>query len=246
MTYQPRTYRRQMQCEDLTYFPVIHRETDLWIGVDVRSFSVDMPGKVHQKVQAWRQELDVYIQTQSVFFSSLRPIHLLPAAPALAHVMSDAASLAGVGPMAAVAGAFAQAVGEFIRDDLHVKEVIVENGGDIFLHLSRDATVGIFAGNSPLSDKLKLLIPSKSMPLGVCTSAGTIGPSLSLGLTDATVTLATSAALADAYATTLGNLVQHPADIKIALARAPLLSGLLGCIIIIEDRMGAWGQIEFT
>ena len=84
------------------------------------------------------------------------------------------------------------------------------------------------------------------MPLGVCTSAGTVGPSVSLGKTDATVTLAASAALADAYASTLGNLVQTADDINAALAVAPKLPGLLGCVIILGDKLGAWGQVELA
>ena len=118
----------------------------------------------------------------------------------------------------------------------------MENGGDIYLHTQTEALIGIYAGDSPLSQQLALHIPPGQMPLGVCTSAGTVGPSVSLGKTDATVTLAASAALADAYASTLGNLVQTADDIPAALAVAPTLPDLLGCVII----LGAWGQVELA
>jgi hypothetical protein len=53
-----------------------------------------------------------------------------------------------------------------------------------------------------------------------------------------------SAALADAAATSIGNLVQNPATIKKGLERAKQIPGVLGVVIIIADRMGAWGEVE--
>ncbi len=233
-----------MQRKGLTYFPVVYRDTDLYIGVDVRSFFPSLPEKVRQKIKALRHELDAYIEVQPAFLHSLAPIPPLPGAPEIALTMARAAAAGEVGPMAAVAGAFAQAAGQYLCDDLHVQECIVENGGDIYLHTRRSARIGIYAGSSPLSAKLALRIAKSSMPLGVCTSAGTVGESLSLGKTDATVTVCHSAALADAYATTLGNLVKSAADMDAALAIAKKLPDLLGCVIIIGDKLGAWGKIE--
>jgi ApbE superfamily uncharacterized protein (UPF0280 family) len=83
-------------------------------------------------------------------------------------------------------------------------------------------------------------------PIGICTSSGTVGPSLSLGRADAAVALARSAALADAAATALGNLVQSAADIARALERAQAIPDLLGAVIIIGDQMGAWGEVELV
>ena len=246
MPYEPRFYRKQMQRTGLTYFPVVYRETDLWIGVDVRSFSAELPGKVLQEVVLLRNELDAYFERHPEFLHSLSPIPVHDPAPTLAHIMGNAAALAGVGPMAAVAGAFAQAAGEYLRNTLHVAEVIVENGGDIYIDTRQDARIGIYAGKSPLSGKLALCVPQDFMPLGICTSAGTVGPSLSLGQTDATVTLCRSASLADAYATTLGNLVKSPNEVEAALSVARTLQDLLGCVIMIEDKLGAWGEIELA
>ena len=148
--------------------------------------------------------------------------------------------------MAAVAGAFAETIGKSLIRRTSAREVIVENGGDIYLHTQTEALIGVCAGDSPLSQQLALRIPPEQMPLGICTSAGTVGPSISLGKTDATVTLAASASLADAYASTLGNLVQTADDIPAALAVAPTLPDLLGCVIILGDQLGAWGQVELA
>ena len=233
-----------MQRQGLTYFSVIFLETDLWIGVDTRSFHPAMQQITLEKVKALRREMDAYLERQPSFLHSLAPLAPLPGAPELAQVMASAACAGNVGPMAAVAGAFAETIGSFLLSELRAQECLVENGGDIFLSTRQNARIGIFAGKSPLSGKLSLFVDKKSMPMGVCTSAGSVGPSLSLGCTDATVALCSSAALADAYATTLGNLVKSPDDIEPALAVAQKLPELKGCVIILGDRIGAWGEVE--
>jgi ApbE superfamily uncharacterized protein (UPF0280 family) len=146
--------------------------------------------------------------------------------------------------MAAVAGAVAEHVGTELR--FHSKEVVVENGGDIFLDARRDLTVGIFAGDSSLSDKLAIRIPAEKMPLGVCTSSGTVGPSLSFGQSDAVTVTSSSTALADAAATAIGNRAGSAEDIDRALTFGQTIPGVSGIIIIIGDRMGVWGDLELT
>lgn len=75
------------------------------------------------KTIMWQSEKD------PDFKLTLSPHPVLPGAPVIAEAMAASANLAGVGPMAAVAGAFAEFVG---RDLMKVcAEVIVENGGDI-------------------------------------------------------------------------------------------------------------------
>lgn len=246
MSYEPRTYRKRSARNGLTYFSVAWLETDLWIGVDTGAFFADLPQQVRQEISLLRQELNCYIARQPDFLHSFSPVKLLPAAPKIACTMATAAKAGGVGPMAAVAGAFAETVGKYLTRQIAAREIIVENGGDIYLHTQTEALIGIYAGDSPLSQQLALRIQPEQMPLGICTSAGTVGPSISLGKTDATVTLAVSAALADAYASTLGNLVLTADDIAAALAVAPTLPGLLGCVIILGDKLGAWGQVELT
>ncbi len=246
MSYEPRLYRKTNSRPGLRYFSVEYLETDLWIGVDEKTFFPELPAELLDAVRELRHSLDRYGARQPSFLTSFSPVGLLPDAPPLAHVMAEAAFRADVGPMAAVAGAFAQEIGELLLRRYWAREVIVENGGDIFLNTRSDAMVGIFAGKSPLSQKLALRIPTRLMPLGVCTSAGTVGPSVSLGNTDATVTLAASTALADACASNLGNRVKTAADVEPALAAARELPGLLGCVIILGEQLGAWGDVELT
>ncbi len=152
--------------------------------------------------------------------------------------------LAQVRPMAAVAGAMA----EFVSKDLLPisKEVIVENGGDIYLATSRERTIGIFAGNSPLSLKVGVVISPKDSPLGVCTSSGTVGPSLSFGKADAVCILSKSGALADAAATSVGNIVKEKKDIELGLERGKEIEGVSGVLIIVGEKVGIWGNVKLV
>ena len=146
--------------------------------------------------------------------------------------------------MASVAGVIAEFVG---RDLLkYSDEVIVENGGDIFIKSKKKRILGIYAGNSPISNKLAIEIEGEKTPLGICTSSATVGPSLSFGKTDATVIVSKSAALADACATAIGNRVKEPGDIKSALEFAKKIKGVQGILIIFRDKLGAWGDIKIV
>lgn len=159
--------------------------------------------------------------------------------------MQRASTATAVGPMAAVAGAMAEFVGRGLLA-AGAQEVVVENGGDIFLARRQECVVGIFAGTSPLSNRVGIRIDPSRMPLGVCTSSGRIGHSLSLGQADAVTVLAADTCLADAAATRLGNEVKNSGDIDHALAVAQTISGLDGVVIIQDQRMGAWGKVELV
>jgi ApbE superfamily uncharacterized protein (UPF0280 family) len=175
--------------------------------------------------------------------TALVPFPVSADAPAIARSMEEAAEKVNVGPMAAVAGAFA----EFVGKDLlkFSSEIIVENGGDIFLKTAKSRLVGVYAGeNSPLTGKIALKIEPADTPLGICTSSGTVGHSLSFGKSDAVVVLAPSAALADAAATAIGNIVKVETDVEIALEFARAVSGLVGVAVIINDKMGVWGKVN--
>jgi len=149
-----------------------------------------------------------------------------------------------VGPMAAVAGAIAEAVGRELLN--FSSEVIVENGGDIFLCHKKTRHIGIYAGDSPLSGKLALEIEPEDTPLGVCTSSGTVGHSLSFGKADAAIVISPSTALADAAATAVGNLVKTAEDMPRAIEFVREVEGLTGIAIIVGDKMAVWGKINLV
>ena len=236
--YQPRYYRDWSKDRDLVSFNVVVKETDLYIRA-----RKNYKDKAFEIVQRQRAALENYIARHPGFLTALVPFPVTADAPAIARSMEEAAEKVNVGPMAAVAGAFA----EFVGKDLlkFSSEIIVENGGDIFLKTAKSRLVGVYAGeNSPLTGKIALKIEPADTPLGICTSSGTVGHSLSFGKSDAVVVLAPSAALADAAATAIGNIVKAETDIEIALEFARGVSGLVGVAVIINDKMGVWGKVN--
>jgi ApbE superfamily uncharacterized protein (UPF0280 family) len=191
-----------------------------------------------------RQQLEAYIGANPQFQTSLVPLPEDPRAPHIVKEMLAAAQQAGVGPMAGVAGAMAAFVGAALL--AFTDEVVVENGGDIFLKTGTARTIGIFAGASPLSMQVGIRIPAERQPLGVCTSSATVGPSLSLGRADAVCVISSSATLADAAATALGNMVQGKGEIEQALEAGQRIAGVEGVVVIVDDALGVWGGYELV
>ena len=241
---EARHYRNQFSLERFRSFGVNYKETDLWIGVDPGSFKEEMKEIAHSKVVQLRSEMESYLLKDPIFAKTFEPHQVEQNAPEIVKVMSNAANRAGVGPMAAVAGAFSEAVGRHLMQKFEIQELVVENGGDIFLKIERNLLMSVYAGSSPLSEKIGIEIQSSESPLGVCTSAGTVGPSVSLGTTDATMIICRNAALADALATTFGNLVQVPEDVPQVIHQTERFPEILSAVIICSDKIGIRGQFE--
>jgi ApbE superfamily uncharacterized protein (UPF0280 family) len=237
--HEPHFYRHWIKDGGLISFNVSIEQTDLYI----RS-QRNLKNKALDSVLKHRSSLEAYIGRYPLFLTTLEPYQAEGEAPAIVKEMARASQLAGVGPMAAVAGAIAEEVG---RDLLAFSpEVIVENGGDIFLKISKKRLVGIYAGQSSFTKKIALEIMSGETPIGIGTSSGTIGHSLSLGSADAVIGLSSSAALADAAATAIGNMVKATDDIPKAIEQAQNIEGLSGVVIIIGDQMGIWGKVKIV
>ena len=235
--YEPRTYRHWIKDNDLTSFNVVVKETDLYIRA-----STNLGEKAYNLVLKYRNALESYIRQHPDFVTSLEPLPVSDDAPRIIIEMSAAAEKVGVGPMASVAGAIA----EFVGNELSAfsPEIIIENGGDIYLKSLEKRIVGIYAGELPLTGKIGLEINGQDTPLGICTSSGTVGHSISYGKADAVVVLSKSATLADAAATAIGNLIVQPGDIPNGLDFANGIDGLKGVIIIKGDKVGLWGDVK--
>ena len=235
--YEPRTYRHWIKGGDLISFNVVVKETDLYIRA-----STNLKSKARKLVLKYRDALERYIERHPAFLTSLEPLPVDDNAPHIVKAMSEAASKAEVGPMASVAGAIAEFVGTELL--AFTPEIIVENGGDIYLKSLGKKIIGIYAGESPLSGKIELEIDGADTPLGICTSSGTVGHSLSYGKADAVIALSQSATLADAAATAIANLIKQPGDIPGGIERAKSIEGVTGVIIIQGDKTGLWGKVK--
>lgn len=236
---QPRFYRHWVKDDDLVSFELTVKQTDLYI----RS-QHNLKDKALDSVLKNRGSMESYIARHPIFLTTLQPYQAGAGAPAIVREMARVSQLTGVGPMAAVAGAMAEAIG---RDLLaFTPEIIVENGGDIFLKISKKRLIGVYAGESPLSKRIALEIMPRETPLGICTSSGTVGHSLSLGSADAVIVLSPSTALADAAATALCNMVKAVDGIPQAIEKAQSIAGLRGLVVIMGDRMGVWGKVKLV
>jgi len=235
--YQSRTYRHWIKGDDLVSFNVTVKETDLYIRA-----STNLKRKAHRLVLKYRDILERYVERYPAFLTSLKPLPIDKDAPFMVKAMFEAADKTGVGPMASVAGAIAESVGTELLS--FSPEVIVENGGDIYLKSLGKRAIGIYAGKSPLSGRFRLEITGADTPLGICTSSGTVGHSLSYGKADAVAVLSKSATLADAAATAIGNLIKQPDDIPSGIEFARGIEGISGVLIIADDQTGIWGKVK--
>lgn len=242
--FRERTYRALFNTARFKAFKVKYLETDLWIGVDQDSSQKKMEELALAKIIELRHKLDNWILREPLFTHSLKPFQPAAEAPRIAKEMAAAAARAGVGPMATVAGLFSREVADALLQNFSVKELVIENGGDIFAKVEQKLVVTVFAGRSVLSEKIGIVVPSGSGEIGVCTSAGTVGPSLSFGKADAVAVVCKDVLLADALATAIGNVVKHPDDIEKALEFSEKFPEIFSVVIICDDKIGVRGTNE--
>ena len=237
MEYQPRLYREHSGSLDLVSFKVTVLETDLFISADS-----DLRIQAKESILRVRKELDEYIVKRPEFKDSLEPITMDEQASPTIGKMLKYSRECGVGPMASVAGA----VSEFVGEDLlkFSKQVVVENGGDIFIASKDPRKIGVHAGSSKFSEKLILDIAPEQTPCGVCTSSATVGHSLSFGKADAVVIISPSTSLADACATATCNKVKSKSDIEPAIEYVKSIKDITGVLIVIGDALGVWGSVK--
>lgn len=244
MEYINRTYREHFRKDRWKHFVAKYKETDLWIGVDRLSFREDMLLFTDRLIRQIRDEMDAYLEKDPAYATALIPYPARPDAPFIFLAMSVAADKSGIGPMSAVAGAVARKVGEALKSEYRVKEVIVENGGDIYADILEDMDISVFAGRSPLSEKVGLHIGAAYAPLGICTSSGTVGPSLSFGKADAVMIVCRDVLLADTYATAFANIVRTTDDIDPCLGKIGKVPEILAAMVIKDDKLGVCGKLE--
>lgn len=234
--YEPRDYRALVS-GDLINKIVVLEESDLQVLSSAAFDSYEYLDKI-------RQEVKDYIGKRPEFQESLEPISTDPLASPMINHMIRASQLGKVGPMASVAGTVSQYLGEEMAK--YSQEVIIENGGDIYMNCHEDKDVLVYAGEAILSNKIAITIGSHMMPVGICTSSGTVGHSLSFGRADAVVVVSKDTLLADAVATGTGNIVKCKEDINKGIEFAKNIQGVLGIVIIVGDQVGLWGQVTLA
>lgn len=231
-------YRRLVRGEGLTPVQVTVKETDLLILAES-----DVGDAARELVLTHRHRLERYIACHPLFVGSLFPLPDDDTAPSIVRLMLGAAKAAGVGPMAAVAGAIAEEVGKGLRR--RTGELVIENGGDLYLAGREERVVAVFTGEKKLASRLGLKV-TPGDGIGVCTSSGRFGHSLSFGEASTATVIASSAALADAAATALGNEVRGRGGIDRGLRFVRGVEGVRGALIVHGGKVGVWGEVELV
>ncbi len=242
ISYSIRSYRAQTGNADEKAFQAQLEESDLWI-VCLKNTPADLPEQVLRYLGDLRASLKGWMNIDPQFGPSLTPLPQRPEAPEIAQRMLRAGAAMRVGPMAAVAGAVAQAVCE--RFAQYSSEFVVENGGDIFMRSTRERRVALLPDPSSGS-AIGLKFRADMFPLAVCSSSSTIGHSLSFGKGELVTVVGKDAALADAAATRYCNLLQGPKDIEKILEMARKNPMVTGVFAQCGEQMGLWGDMELV
>lgn len=237
--YEARIYRRYSKPADLITFRILECESDLFIAAEK-----DLSHKAAEYLNKLRSDLISYISIRPEFKESLEPIDFDENAPQIIKDMLISSSKAGVGPMASIAGAIAELLGKYLLQ--YSSQIIIENGGDIYIASHKIRRLGVYAGKSCFSERIAIEIAPEDTPCGICTSSGTVGHSLSFGKADAVVVISKNANLADAAATRICNKVKVNSDIKKAIDWGKSVEGLDAILIVFKNRIGVWGDIKLV
>jgi uncharacterized protein len=194
-----------------------------------------------ESIREQRCYLEDFIREDPFFQITLEPYDSMQDdAPLIVKQMIEKSAVFGIGPMAAVAGAIAGfAVQSMIEEG--ATYAVVDNGGDICILNDLPIVVGIYAGSSPIQN-LGFELPARRIPLGICTSSGSVGPSISFGFADAAVVISDDVALADAAATALGNAVSAQGPLQECF-QAIDQPGIYGALVIRDEEMALWKEL---
>ena len=198
--------------------------------------------KAKTSIKNHRKLLEKYIKKHPNFLYSLEPIDVHEG-PEVVQLMSKASLKANVGPMAAVAGVLADlAVQNMVNFECEV--AVVENGGEVSAISNQPIDIAFVAGNETLSREMGFRL--KTFPAGVATSSGRFSHAFSFGDAEAVTIFAVNAALADAAATAVANLIKGDDIQKVirqGLDKALKIDGVNGVFILYRDVVGKAGQI---
>lgn len=237
--YQQRFYRKEFSKGWHTY-EVSIKETDIF----VESIDPLDKTKIYQSVEKYRKELEDYIEVNPEFQHRLSSFSLKSPSSSMIKEMVEKTSLLDVGPMASVAGAIAEYVGKGLS--YFSSQLIVENGGDIFIKKRGSVLLGMYAGENSFINDYAISLENNSSYLGVCSSSSFLGHSLSLGNLDLACVVSNSVIFADALATKLANMVNDDEDIEKALEFSKKFDYTQAVLLVRKEKVGIWGQIKLV
>jgi hypothetical protein len=234
--YEERFYRKE--CRSKFSLEIVFKESDLFISSDTELEKE----KAKEILKKYYTEIENYIKKNPNFFSSLTPLEENKSAPPIIKDMLACSQLTGIGPFSSVAGAIAFYVGKELLN--FSSEVIVENGGDIFLKINEDKKIGIYLGEKFSKKYLTLKIKKRKSPFGIASSSSYLGHSLNFGRVDLLTVIAKNSIIADGFATSLSNRIKKEEDVREVLEFVKNNSFLEGVLIFFEGKIFLWGDFE--
>ncbi len=233
-------YRNFIPIDDtgLKTYEIIYKETCLLVRSEQ-----NISNKILQWLISCRKPIENYITKHPEFLYSLKPVEIKSNMPEIVKYMCEISAKVAVGPMATVAGVIAEHIGKKFLSVYKTGRIIIENGGDIFMHFDREFIFGIYAGeHSPFTGKVKFKVKIVNQPVGICTSSGKIGHSLSFGSADAVTIVSNSSAFSDALATACGNLVKTEKDLYKAIEFAKQFPETIFVCCIKDNTISFWSR----
>lgn len=194
-----------------------------------------------------RSDLKNYISKNQDFLLSMEPLKLNDESlPLIVKTMDESSKICDIGPMACVAGTISQLSLDYLIEN-NSKHSIVENGGDIALMNNETALCGIYSNNEVLGNEIAFKIKPRKKPLGICTSSGKIGHSISFGSSDSVTIISRSPSIADGLATRIANDVNgNTSEDKISNALETAENyrkHFEGILIISDTNVGTIGKL---
>jgi hypothetical protein len=242
--YEERSYRKAMGHSRFASITFAVGESDLWIGYT--PYSADGKALALEGARLLRKlRNEILSYPDPSFLRSFVPLKEREekVSPFIAGMLRSS-RLSGTGPMASVAGAIAQEVGMRLKKMFALEEIVVENGGDLYIDVLKSLPVTLFAGTNSLSGKVSIIVEPKHCPLGVCTSSAKVGHSYSFGAADAVMVACHDASLADSYATAFCNKVRVEADVKDVSEEMNGKEEILSALVLLDTKLALCGQLE--
>lgn len=231
-------YRNRIIYKEKYNWRIIYKYSDLLVSCDRNIIP-----KLERLIKEIYHLLEFCIKENPSFQKSLSPLKIKPEYPPVIKKMCQKAAVFNVGPMATVAGAVCDYLASGL--DRYCNRLIIENGGDVFIKTNKDIKVGVYLKNKHFEDKIYLKIKAADTPCGLCSSSGSFGHSLSMGSSDLVVVMAKSTISADGAATSIANNIRSSKDISKTISSYKNIKDLKGILIVKDDRLGVWGNIEF-
>ena len=236
--YEERFYRDYAKA--LFSIEISYGESDLFISSDKE---IDKT-TVQDLLRKYYNQIESYAKDNPPFLNSLSPLDDDETAAAIIREMLNISHLTGIGPFSSVAGAIAKYVGQDLLN--YVNEVIIENGGDLFLKINQAKKIDIYLGEKSNLKNLKLKIQNRPDPFGIASSSSSFGHSLNFGRADLVTVIAKNSIIADGFATSLSNRIKKEEDVKQVLEFAKKSNSIEGLLVFFEGNIFLWGALEIV